>query len=414
MSNPPNRKLRVLFLNDTWRNGGPGRTLFYILKFLDPDLIHRTVVLPRNGLIGELLGQVAEEVFFEPNLIENPFEPWSRAIEREDLAAPLMMRGVRAVGNVLRGAAGTAALARRVRQGRFDAVFCNGTTANFAGGALAAWTGVPTLWHVFYTQVGKVITGLHRRLSAGKSVRRIVCVSEPTSRLFDHCQDKVRVLHDAIDVDEFASAAVEPRLRAEFGLSRDTIVFGSQGRILPRKGYVEMIRAARLALDELTTEERGNVRFFVLGETPGDVQPDHLAQCRALVGELGLGEVFHFIGSRSDVKPYVADFDVAVVPSIYEDPLPRAVLESMAMGKPVLAFDVGGLGEMIQGGIHGTLVPGRPPDVNALGRELVRYARQAETRRSQGAAARERVEREFNARGRSRVWQQELMDLAGH
>ncbi|MEO6572975.1 MAG: hypothetical protein ABIP89_03990, partial [Polyangiaceae bacterium] len=47
--------VRALFLNDTSRNGGPGRTLFYILKFTDPALVHRTVVLPRAGVVSELL-----------------------------------------------------------------------------------------------------------------------------------------------------------------------------------------------------------------------------------------------------------------------------------------------------------------------------------------------------------------------
>ena len=47
-------KLRVLFLNDTSRNGGPPRSLFYILKFLDPERIHRAVLLPRRGVVSEL------------------------------------------------------------------------------------------------------------------------------------------------------------------------------------------------------------------------------------------------------------------------------------------------------------------------------------------------------------------------
>ena len=46
---------RVLFVNDTARNGGPGRSLHTILTFLDPRVIHRTVVLPRPGAVSELL-----------------------------------------------------------------------------------------------------------------------------------------------------------------------------------------------------------------------------------------------------------------------------------------------------------------------------------------------------------------------
>src|SRR5579872_6384528 len=80
------RKARVLFVNDTARNGGPGRSLHSILRFLDPMVVHRTVLLPRPGAVGELLARdgVADELLFEPDLVENPIEPWGRAMERRD------------------------------------------------------------------------------------------------------------------------------------------------------------------------------------------------------------------------------------------------------------------------------------------------------------------------------------------
>src|SRR4029077_14301926 len=104
--------------------------------------------------------------------------------------------------------------------------------------------------------------------------------------------------------------------------------FGSQGRILPRKGYAEMVQAARRALDRMTAEERTRVHFAVLGDTPEDIRPDHVAECRALVKVLGIEDRFTFLGFKTDVKPYVADFDVAVLASVYADQLPRAVIAS--------------------------------------------------------------------------------------
>src|SRR5579864_796269 len=93
----PSRKVRVLFINDTARNGGPGRSLHSILKFLDPAVVHRAVVLPRSGAIADLLSRdrVTEELHFEPNLVENPIEPWNRAMERSDFDAPLARKGLR-------------------------------------------------------------------------------------------------------------------------------------------------------------------------------------------------------------------------------------------------------------------------------------------------------------------------------
>jgi hypothetical protein len=155
------RQVRVLFINDTARNGGPGRSLYYILKFLDPRVVHRAVVLPRAGVISELYARpepgpgvggdgggdrarapVADELVFEPNLVENPIEPFGRAMVRADYDAPLPLRAARLVGNVGKGTAAVVRLAALARRERFDLLYCNGTNADFAGGALARLTGI--------------------------------------------------------------------------------------------------------------------------------------------------------------------------------------------------------------------------------------------------------------------------------
>lgn len=412
-SQGPRKKVRVLFINDTARNGGPGRSLFYILRFLDPDVVHRAVVLPRPGVISELYASrgVTEELLFEPDLVENPIEPHDRPMAREDFEAPVPVRGIRAAVNVVRAGRAMTRLTMLIRRGAFDLVYCNGTNADFAGGLLAKTSGTPVLWHVRYTSLPKVVRGLHDRLAASKGVRRIVCVSKASAGLFPHCPEKVRVIHNALDTGEFDASSIKPRLRGELGLPADAVVFGSQGRILPRKGYMEMIHAAKRALGSMTAEEQRRAFFVVLGDTPEDIRPDHLAECRALVTELGLDDKFRFLGFRTDVKPYAADFDVAVVPSIYADPLPRAVIEAMALGKPVIAFDVGGVAEMLANGSTGTLVRGG--DVDGLARELLRYLRDPELRATHGRAGRARVETDFDGARQAKRIQNEIIEASG-
>lgn len=412
---PVRRKARVLFINDTARNGGPGRSLFYILRFLDPEVVHRAVVLPRPGVISELYESrgVTEDLLFENDLVENPIEPWNRAMERVDFDASLPVQGVRAVGNVLRATRAMVRLTSVIRRGMFDLVYCNGTNADFAGGALARMAGVPVVWHVRYTSLPPAVRGVHDRLAASQGVVRIICVSKASAGLFPHCPDKVRVIHNALDVAEFDSRGVSPTLRKELRLAPGTVVFGSQGRILPRKGYVEMVQAAHIALGRMSKDERGLVHFAVLGDTPEDLRPDHLAECRALVKRLGIEDRFTFLGFKSDVKPYVTDFDVAVVPSVYADPLPRAVIESMALGKPVIAFDVGGVAEMLKDGTTGSLVRGVPPDVEGLATQMLRYLRDPALREAQGRAGRVRVERDFDGKTQARRIQNEIVRAAG-
>jgi glycosyltransferase involved in cell wall biosynthesis len=412
--------VRVLFVNDTSRNGGPGRSLHSILRFLDPAVVHRAVVLPRDGAIAELLTRdgAADELLFQPDLVENPIEPWNRAMERRDFDAPALLRAARLAGNVVKVTRGLARLARLIRSGRYRLIYCNGTNADFAGGALARLTGVPALWHVRYTSVPHAVEGLHRRLSASPGVRRIVCVSQAAAALFPHCAGKVRVIHNALDVERFDPARVTPSLRADLGIAPGTVVFGSHGRVLRRKGYVEMARAARLVLDAMTGAERAHVAFAVVGDTPEDFRPDHLAECRALAASLGMAGVFHMLGFRGDVRPLVADFDVAVVPSVYADPLPRSVIESMAMAKPVIAFDVGGVAEMLDETV-GELVPfeaagegASEAAVERLAQAMMRYARDPALRAQQGQAARLRVVRDFDAPTHARRIQAEILEAA--
>ena len=411
----PAPKLRVLFLNDTSRNGGPGHTLFSLLKNLDPARVQRSVVVPHEGVVAELLrkGSVADELTIEPDFVENLVEPSDRPMVRSDFDAPIARKMVRAVSNVSRASRALFRLSARIRRESFDVLFCNGTSANFAGGALAAMTGVPVIWHVFYTHVGRPILPLHRRLAASAGVRSIVCVSQPTTQLFEHCRYKVKVVHDAIDLDDFTARAATPVLRAELGLGPEVVVFMSQGRIVPRKGYVELILAVEHATGQMSADERTRCRFVVLGDTPEDMQPDHLAECRELVRAKNLVDIVHFLGYRPDVRPYLADADVVVVPSVYEDPLPRAALEGMAFARPVIAFARGGLPELIEHGVTGMLVDGKPPNVADLATAFLRYLRDAPVRRQHGVAGRRRAERDFDSRPHAEKIQAELFRAAG-
>jgi glycosyltransferase involved in cell wall biosynthesis len=390
--------VRVLFINDTSRDGGPGRSLHALLRHLDRRRVRRTVLLPRPGPVADLLTAdgVADEIVFEDAWIENIVAPLSRPMERSDHLASAPTRAARAAGNAVKSLRLLGRLAARARG--YDLVYGNGTAANFLAAGAAARAGVPALWHVRYTAVPPVAAALHRHLARSQTVRRIVCVSQPSAALFPNVGPKVQVVPNALDLDAFAPGAVTPLLRREQGWGADTVIFASAGRILRRKGYQELVCAARLMLDALTMKERDRCAFAIFGDTPPDFADDHRADCVALAQRLGVADKVRFLGFRADVRPYLGDADVVVVPSVYPDPLPRAVIEGMALGKPIVAFGVGGIGEMLDDGVEGALVPGTPPDVPALAAAMLRCFREPERRRAQGAAARARVLRDFDGR----------------
>jgi glycosyltransferase involved in cell wall biosynthesis len=155
-----------------------------------------------------------------------------------------------------------------------------------------------------------------------------------------------------------------------------------------------------------------------VGDTPDDFEEDHVAECRAVAARVGLADRFRMLGFRADVRPLVVDFDVAVVPSVYADPLPRSVIESMALSKPVVAFGVGGVVEMLEDGAQGSVIPFGPApsgigadgeSVARLARSFVLYATDAGRRARQGAAGRARAVASFDARAHSRLVEEEIL-----
>ncbi len=132
-------------------------------------------------------------------------------------------------------------------------------------------------------------------------------------------------------------------------------------RLLSDKGIYEYVDAARrLKADHKEAE------FRLLG--PFDDNPAALSQERV---SLWVQEgVIKYIGETSDVRPYLAESSVFVLPS-YREGLPRATLEAMAMAKPIITTDVPGCRETVVDQENGFLVP--PRDSTALAGAMERF-----------------------------------------
>ena len=130
-----------------------------------------------------------------------------------------------------------------------------------------------------------------------------------------------------------------------------------------------------------------DVRFNIVGDG---------AERQALEGQakrLGLEDRVVFFGSRSDVPALLNDFDVFVLASRHEG-LPLTILEAMSSGLPVVATDVGSVGETVENGVNGFLVP--PDRPKAIAEALDRLLRDSALRLRMGEAGRRRAVAEFS------------------
>ena len=172
-------------------------------------------------------------------------------------------------------------------------------------------------------------------------------------------------------------------------------------RVFPLKDIETMIRSAAVARERLPS-----VRYLLYGSL--DADPPYVRRCTDLVSELELEEVFRFGGFHPNPAEVYAEGDISVLSSISEG-FPYTVLESMACARPVVATDVGGVKEALEG--YGIVVPPRDPE--ALGRGVADLLEDEELRLDLGRRGREQVLARFRTSTSVDAYRNLYSDLVG-
>jgi len=171
-------------------------------------------------------------------------------------------------------------------------------------------------------------------------------------------------------------------------------------RLIRDKGIVEYAEAARLL-----KKRHPAVRFRLLG--PYDPNPAAISPS-AIEAWVREGTI-EYLGETSDVRPYLAQASVYVLPS-YREGTPRSVLEAMAMGRPIITTDVPGCRETVRQGINGFMVPARDPA--ALAAAMERFILEPALVEKMGLESRKIAEEKYDVREVNRVML-EAMGLEG-
>lgn len=204
---------------------------------------------------------------------------------------------------------------------------------------------------------------------------------------------KCIVVANGIDTDAFATDAKRRNaMRREMGVSSE-FVWIAAGRIVPAKDYPNLMRAFAMVV-----VEEPRAQLWIAGEAADLEEQARLAH---LTAELRVEDRAKRLGLRRDLPALLDAADGFVLSSAWEG-MPLALGEAMAMEKPVVATDVGGVREMA--GDDCTLVPAK--DDRALADAMLRVMRMpAREQQAMGQAARKRICEQFSMDAKVEEWE---------
>lgn len=176
--------------------------------------------------------------------------------------------------------------------------------------------------------------------------------------------------------------ADHPQIRQELDIKENIPFVLSVGRLTYEKGHTFLMQAAPNVLEHFPQS-----MFVLVGDGPLRVDLTEEAK------KLGVQENVRFLGFRHDVFQILSATDIFVLPSRSEG-LPNALLEAIGMGVPTVSFNVGGVGEIIQDGHTGLLIP--PEDSIALAEGIILLLNDEAKRRSLSKAGQKMIKQDFS------------------
>jgi len=256
--------------------------------------------------------------------------------------------------------AGARRLASVIRE-RSVAIVHTNCTHVLSGVLAAKLTGRPDITHVRENILPPRLLTLPLARLFWLLSGHMIAVSAGAAREFlgsRASHPKVRVIHDAVDVQAFRSDCEPAVARSRLGWPESDLHVGVIARLAPWKGHAIFLEAAaRIARADRT------VRFVIIGDSDTPRNDAYKEELAALARRLSISDRVRWTGFVDPVQPLAAALDVVVLPSVRPEPFGRTIVEAMAMQRAVVATNHGGPPEILARG-GGVLVP--PGDAGAL------------------------------------------------
>ena len=197
------------------------------------------------------------------------------------------------------------------------------------------------------------------------------------SRLFRSL--RIEVIANSLETDIYCPVPKrQAKEHLEIPLDAVTFLFGAIDGTEKRKGFVELVAAINLCRQNSVFQEllrKDKLRLLCFGNPNEQLE-------RIGIPFVSLGK----LKTDKDIRDAYSAADIFLLPSL-EDNLPNTVLESLSCGTPVVAFDVGGIPDMVTDGVNGLLI--KAFDIPQMGEAIVSLALDSHKRAAMGKEGRE-------------------------
>ncbi|MBC8432939.1 MAG: glycosyltransferase family 4 protein [Desulfobacterales bacterium] len=318
------RSLKILYVHNQINIGGGERSLLALFKELKKKLYELYIACPPIGDFPDQMNHMGLQIL------------------------PIWFKGIR---HPLTMMANCHMLIRMNQYYRFDIIHSNSPQTNIPSGIAGRISGVPVVWHA-RVLLEKGMIDLDRFFFWLPSM--VICNSQAIRNRFHHIreyQSKSAAIINGVDTVRFCPEFVKiDKAKLKLGIETETFVVGCFDRLDPVKDHETILYAVKELYKRFP-----KIILLIVGEA-FDASQERRKFLGSMATELGISDAIRFLGFHDDVRPIMAACDIVVQASRSEG-CSRVICEAQAMGKPVIATDIGGNPEILKDGITGYLFP---------------------------------------------------------
>lgn len=355
-------KVNILYVETGLGFGGAVTCLAALLKGLNKERYHPIVISSHNDISTRRLIEKTGVQFlyvkkYQREKTVNMFLckvlKYGKVIKGIVLIAVRISEKIREVPFCVR-------LMKIIKKHNINMMHLNtGVNVNLDSIVVSKLMGIPCICHVR----GDIYSCFEAKLIA-KFVTHFIAISRFVKKSIVDLvgtPQNIAISYDGVDLDECE------RMRGEFEIKKtNQYSFGKHNVglfscLLQWKGHKVFIKAIEILV------KKGDARdcnFFIVGDSP-DGKSKLKEELTVLTNRLGLSDYIFFTGHQDNVYQFMDRMDIIVHTSIEPEPFGRVIIEAMALGKIVIATNIGGPLEIIQNGVDGILIPPCKPKVLA-------------------------------------------------